>query len=108
MLKLEPHADTATVIRPVGNLDWTSATALRHLVDDLLRLRVQLRIDLADTDWVDAGGLSALVGTMIRSRMAGVEACVVNPQPSIKRQMAMIGVDQLILGSRTKCEDDAA
>jgi anti-anti-sigma factor len=106
MIELQTHLDGDTVVTPTGNLDWIDATALRHLVDVLLRMRMNFVIDLSRTYRADASGLSALVGTMRRARSVGVRVCIVNPRPFLRRQLALIGVDQLNLCSKTANSND--
>jgi anti-anti-sigma regulatory factor len=54
MIGLQWHGDGDAVIKPTGNLNWIAATALRHLVHELLRLGVNFVIDLRSTSNVDA------------------------------------------------------
>lgn len=108
MIELESHVGADTVVRPTGDLDWIGATALRHVADDLFRLGVNFVIDLGRTCRVDATGASALVGTVRRGRALGVDVRVVNPRPSIRRQLELMSIDQLVLCSNVNSGNDAA
>jgi stage II sporulation protein AA (anti-sigma F factor antagonist) len=107
MIELKAHVDGDQVLKPNGNLDWIGATALRHVVDDLLALRLNFVIDLSRTSGVDAAGVSALVGTVRRARALGAKVTIVNPRPSIRRRLELIGVDQLVLCSSGDLGTDA-
>src|SRR5579864_7030062 len=100
MIELESRVDDDTVIRPTGSLDWNGASALRHVVDDLLRLRVNFAIDLSRTSRIDATGASALVGIVRRARALGVTVSIVNPRPSIRWQLELLRVDKLVLSAQ--------
>ncbi len=97
MIELEWKADGDAVIKPTGDLNWVVATALRHVVQDLLRLGVNFVIDLRSTSGVDATGASALVGTTCPARALGPSVSIVNPRPSVRRQLELMRIDQLIL-----------
>ena len=108
MIEVESNRDGVTTIRPAGTLDWTGATALRHVVDDLFRLRASFVVDLARTSRVDATGASALLGTMRRSRAVGVDVRVVNARPAIRRHLELMSIDGLVLCPGVDSGGDAA
>lgn len=108
MIEIESPVDGDVVVMPRGNLDWVSATPLRHAVDDLLRLGLNFVVDLSRTDRVDATGISALVGTIRRAQAAGISACIVNARPSVQRQLDWVSLDQLVLCTEVFTGNDAA
>jgi len=108
MIEIESRADSGVVVIPSGNLDWIGATALRHAVDAILGLRVDFVIDLSRTNRVDATGMSALVGSIRRARTLGINACIVNPMPSVRRQLGLVSIDRLVLCSSVDSGNDAA
>jgi hypothetical protein len=67
-------ADCSIVCRPSGGLDWIGAVSLRHAIHDWLRPGLDLIIDLSRVDFIDAVGMSALVGCVRRVRAGGGEA----------------------------------
>lgn len=108
MIDIESRVDSDAAIIPSGNLDWIGASALRHAVDDVLRLRVNFVIDLGRVSRVDATGISALVGSIRRARSLGLDACIVGPRPSVQRQLELVSIDQLVLCSSIESGNDAA
>jgi anti-sigma B factor antagonist len=108
MIELKSQVDGHVVVTPTGNLDSIGATALRHLVDDLLRLRMSFVIDLRRTNRVDATGISALLGTIRRARALSVDVSIMNPRPSIERQLGLIGLHPLSMCSSSDNGNDAA
>lgn len=108
MIEIDSHAQNDALIVPRGNLDWIAATELRHTVDYLLHLRLNFVIDLGRTNRVDASGLSAVVGSIRRARTVGINACVVNPRPSVRRQLGLVSIDHLVLCSKVDIGNDAA
>jgi anti-anti-sigma factor len=107
MIEIESRPHEVAVV-PNGNLDWIGATAFRHAVDDLFNMRADFVIDLARTSRVDATGISALVGALRRAQAAGIKACIVNPRPSVQRQLALVRIDQLVRCSHVESGNDAA
>jgi stage II sporulation protein AA (anti-sigma F factor antagonist) len=108
MIELEWNDDGDAVIKLTGNLDWVAATALRHVVHDLLQLGANFVIDLRSTSGVDATGASALVGATRRARALGPSVSIVNPRPSVRRQLELMRIDQLILFPNVDSGGDAS
>jgi len=71
-------SDFSIVCRPTGCLDWTGAAALRHAVHNVLCPEINLHIDLRHLNFVDAVGMSALVGSVRRVRAVGGKARIQN------------------------------
>lgn len=89
-------SDVSVVCRPTGGLDWTGAVALRHYLHGVLRPGMDLHIDLGDLDFVDAVGISALVGSVRRVRALGGRAQIRNPRPEVRRRLQILGVYDLL------------
>jgi anti-sigma B factor antagonist len=108
MVELKSQVDGHAVVTPMGNLDSIGATALRHLVDDLLCLRMGFVIDLRRTNRIDATGMSALLGTIRRAQALSVDVSIMNPRPSIERQLGLVGLHALSMFSSSDNGNDAA
>jgi anti-anti-sigma factor len=77
-------------------LDWIGATSLRHAIHDWLRPGVDILIDLSRVDFIDAVGMSALVGCVRRVRKVGGEAHICNATPHVRQRMELVGVYSLL------------
>src|ERR1700722_9179806 len=100
MIETETCSDSTAIWRPSGDLDIASAVPLRHLVGDILRSELDLVIDLDEVTFVDAVGISALVGAIRRVRAAGGTARVSNINPRVRWVLELVGVEQLLTQSR--------
>ena len=92
MIKIETR-DGVICIRPVGDLDWESATALRHAVHDVLGSFVRVEIDLDDVASIDAVGISALVGSVRLIRSMHGEVRVSNMPQLVRSRVETLGLD---------------
>jgi anti-anti-sigma factor len=88
--------DCKIVCRPTGDLDWIGAVSLRHAVHDWLRPGVDMIIDLSRVDFIDAVGMSALVGCVRRVRAGGGEARICNATSHVRQRMELVGVYSLL------------
>jgi anti-anti-sigma factor len=83
---------SSIVCKPWRRLDWVAATCLRHVINDSLRPGIELVIDLSHVDWVDAVGMSALLGSIRRVRASGSRVLVCNIQPAVRRRLEVAGI----------------
>ena len=90
MVETRVRADCSIVCRPSGGLDWIGAVSLRHAVPDSLRPGVVMTIDLSPIDFIDAVGMSALVGCVRRARAVGGEALICNATPHVRQRMELV------------------
>jgi anti-anti-sigma factor len=88
--------DDSVVIRPSGPLDHLAATALRHAVAHSVHRGIDLLLDLGDVDSIDAVGISALVGTVRRTRALGGSTTIYNVGSDVRERMAQAGVAHLL------------
>jgi anti-anti-sigma factor len=102
------RADCSIVCRPAGGLDWISAMSLRHAIHDSLRPGVDILIDLSQVDFIDAVGMSALVGCVRRVRAVGGEALICNATPSVRQRMELVGVYSLLTRASARNGNDVA
>ncbi|MGP8205705.1 MAG: STAS domain-containing protein [Acidimicrobiales bacterium] len=92
-------SDFSIVCRPTGCLDWTGAAALRHAVHNVLCPEINLHIDLRHLNFVDAVGMSALVGSVRRVRAVGGKARIQNASPAVRRRLQIVGVYEFLTSS---------
>jgi anti-anti-sigma factor len=71
MIETRLTGESSAILKVWGNLDWSGAVILRHLVSDLVRPNLQLVIDLDHLEDLDGVGVSALLGTVRRLRAIG-------------------------------------
>ena len=107
---VETHvgADSRIVCRPSGGLDWIGAVSLRHALHDSLRPGVDIIIDLSRVDFIDAVGMSALVGSVRRVRAVGGEAQICNATSQVRQRMELVGVYHLLTHSSARNGNDVA
>lgn len=108
MIEIGPGPNSSLLLRPTGDLDWFGATSLRHAVADCLAERVQFVIDLRRVKYIDAVGISALLGTLRRARAVGGEVRVVNPRPAVRHRLQLAGVYPSLMDAFSNNGDDAA
>jgi anti-anti-sigma factor len=102
------RADSSVVCRPSAGLDWIGAVSLRHAIHDSLRPGVDLIIDLSRVDFIDAIGMSALVGSVRRVRAVGGEAHICNATSQVRQRMELVGVYRLLTPSSARNGNDVA
>jgi anti-anti-sigma factor len=100
--------DLSIVCRPSGGLGWIAAVSLRHAIGDLLRPGVEVVIDLRRVDFIDAVGISALVGSVRRVRAVGGQAEIRGGSSQVRRRMELAGICPLLMGSAATHGNDAA
>jgi anti-anti-sigma factor len=107
---VETHvrADSSIVCRPSGGLDWIGAVSLRHAINDSVRPGAHIIIDLSRVDFIDAVGMSALVGSVRRVRAVGGEAHISNPSSHVRRGLELVGVYSLLTYSSARNGNDVA
>jgi anti-anti-sigma factor len=101
-------ADSSIVCRPSGSLDWIAAMSLRHVVGDSLQPGVKVVIDLSRVDFIDAVGISAIVGSVRRVRAVGGQAEICSASGQVRRRMELAGVYRLVTRCSATTGNDAA
>jgi anti-anti-sigma factor len=91
-------ADSSTVCRPLGALDWIAAVSLRHVISDCLRPGVEVIIDLSRVEFIDAVGISAIVGSVRRVRAVGGRAEIRGSAPAVRWRLELAGAYRLVAG----------
>ena len=89
------HGGQETLVRLSGELDLSSAPALRELLagafeDDGPR---RIVLDLSDLIYLDSTGLSIFVSAHKRATASGIELCLANPNPSVARLFKITALD---------------
>jgi anti-sigma B factor antagonist len=90
------HGDQETLMSLSGELDLSSAPALRELLagafaDDRPRRTV---LDLSDLIYLDSTGLSIFVSAHKRAAASGAEFCLANPNPSVRQLFKITALDR--------------
>jgi anti-sigma B factor antagonist len=90
------HAGYA-VVAVAGQLDISTAAALRQHLFDLVEQGYRLVVaDLTGVDFLDSGGLGALVGGLKRARRAGGQLRVVATVPELAQLFRVTGVYKVL------------
>ena len=108
MIETHVWADSSIVCRPSGRLDWIAAVSLRHAIGDLLRPSVEVIIDLSRVEFIDAVGISAIVGSVRRVRAVGGHAEICRASPAVRCRLELAGVYQLAVRCSAANGNDAA
>jgi anti-sigma B factor antagonist len=89
------HGGQETLVRLSGELDLSSAPALREVLagafeDDGPR---RIVLDLSDLIYLDSTGLSIFVSAHKRATASSIEFCLANPNPSVGRLFKITALD---------------
>jgi anti-anti-sigma factor len=82
--------------------------SLRHLIGDILRPGVEVLIDLSRVDFIDAVGISAIVGSVRRVRAVGGQAEIRGRSSQVRHRVELAGVYPLVMRPSTTHGNDAA
>jgi anti-sigma B factor antagonist len=89
-------AATGPVLEVSGDLDHASAPELRERVTALaLRPGLRLVLDLADMEFCDSSGLSALLAARSHAHAAQADLALAAVPPNTLRVMRIVGLDQV-------------
>jgi len=108
VIETQVLADSSIVCRPSGSLDWIAAVSLRHAIGDSLRPGVGVVIDLSRVEFIDAVGVSAIVGTVRRVRAVGGQARICGASPRVRRRLELAGVYRLVMRCSATNGNDTA
>ncbi|MBO0693047.1 MAG: STAS domain-containing protein [Acidimicrobiaceae bacterium] len=107
MIELQTCRDSV-ICRPSGNLDWESARSLRHVVGDLVRPGLNLVLDMSHVAFMDAVGVSAVVGSARRVLAAGGTIRISHASQRVLWLLHLVGVDRLVEQSSSHLRPGAA
>ena len=86
------------VVRPSGELDLASADALRRQLHEALAEAPELLVlDLSDVSFLDSSGIAVIVSVFKAQRDRGARLHVVNPQPTVRRALELVGLGMLLI-----------
>ncbi len=108
MIEIQTCPDDSVICRLSGDLDWQAATCLRHVIHDLLRPELDVVLDLHEVAFIDAVGISALVGSLRRVRVAGGTAHISRANPRLRWILEVAGIPRLIGQSSLNRPEGAA
>jgi anti-sigma B factor antagonist len=108
VIETQVLADSSILCRPSGSLDWMAAVSLRHAIGGLLRPGVEVIIDLSQVEFIDAVGISAIVGSVRRVRAVGGHAQICGASPKVRRRLELVGVYRLLMRCSATNGHDAA
>jgi len=95
-LSIELHADgPVSVLQLVGELDISSAPALREQLLELLTSSGDVVVDLSDVSFMDSSGISVLIVAHKRSIAQGRTITLRNPRGPVAKVLAVTGTDQV-------------
>jgi anti-anti-sigma factor len=100
VIEIQTCPDDSVICRLSGDLDWQEATCLCHVIHDLLRPELDVVLDLHEVAFIDAVGISALVGCLRRVRVAGGTAHISRANPRLQWILEVVGIPRLIGQSR--------
>ncbi|MFF0112642.1 STAS domain-containing protein [Streptomyces prasinus] len=87
---------TGPLLEIAGELDYTSAPALRELLTTLtLRPGQRLVLDLAAMEFCDSSGLTALIAARNHAHAARADIALAAVPPRTLRVLRVVGLDQV-------------
>lgn len=97
---MQVHSSTvqdATVLRCDGRLTMVAAPALKRAIDEAVESgSTHVVIDLSETSFVDSSGLGALVAGLKRTRQAGGDLRIAEPQEQVRMVLALTNLDRIL------------
>jgi anti-anti-sigma factor len=80
-----------------GELDTSNVSRLYEMLADLTQNGVRhIALNLAELDFVDSTGLSAIIAAPTRPEMLGGELIIFSPRPGIRSVLAVSGIDHYL------------
>jgi anti-anti-sigma factor len=87
----------STIARLRGNLDFTTAPAVRERLREMLSTSAKLLvIDLSGVSSSDAAGLAVLIGAQRRARARGITVRLAAPRPEVAELLRVTGLDSTL------------
>jgi anti-anti-sigma factor len=85
---------TAVVVAVAGEVDLSTVSELRQTLTEVIGPpRREVIVDLAAVDFIDAGGVGALVGAASEAARAGVKFRLQTPSPPVDRVLSLAKLD---------------
>jgi anti-anti-sigma factor len=84
------------VLTVSGELDISTAGALKHALEELLDARTErVEVDLSGVVFMDSSALSALVGAHERASKHNQRLALVRPSPACVKVLGITGLDRV-------------
>jgi anti-anti-sigma factor len=78
-----------------GELDISNVSHLSEILSELTQKGMRhIALNLAELDFADSTGLSAIMAGHTRAEMLGGELIIFSPQPAVRRLFTVCGVDR--------------
>jgi anti-anti-sigma factor len=90
MIDIKTRPDTTLECKPLGAIDWRSSTTLRHAVHEAMCPGHKIIIDLGQVAYIDAVGLSAIIGIVRRAPAVGATVALSNARPPVRRRIDLV------------------
>jgi anti-anti-sigma factor len=84
------------VVRPIGELDLSTAVGLAAGLDEACGSGLDVVVDLSAVDFVDAHTLGLLLATSQRLADGGCPLSIVGASPWVRRVFELTGLDKLL------------
>lgn len=93
-------ATSITIIKPAGILDGVKASELRRQVSELLAAGNNfVMLDMADVNFIDSSGLSALIVSLKMLRTAGGDLYLCSIAEPVRNLLSITRMDRLFENS---------
>lgn len=97
---MQVHSSTvgdATVLRCDGRLTMVAAPTLKSAIDEVVENgSARVVVDLSEASFVDSSGLGALVAGLKRTRQAGGDLRIAEPQEQVRMVLALTNLDRIL------------
>jgi anti-anti-sigma factor len=82
-----------------GEIDICNVDRLRTTIETIVNdpATERLTVDLADLDYIDSMGVSALIAGLRLSQQNGTALSVVNPRGEVLRVLQILGLDRVLV-----------
>ncbi|GIH76872.1 STAS domain-containing protein [Planobispora longispora] len=97
-LSVTVHGNS-TIHRVTGDIDVSTAPALRTRLQNALTAGGGLLVDLSGVTFMDARGLGALVAVNNRARELGGTVQLIGVPVAVRRLLKLTGLNRLLLGA---------
>nr|WP_240939951.1 STAS domain-containing protein [Planosporangium flavigriseum] len=91
-------SDGTVCLAAWGEIDICNVDRLRTVIESSINEPTTrcLTLDLADLDYIDSMGVSALIGGLRLAQQNGTTFAVVNPRGEVLRVLKILGLDQVL------------
>jgi anti-anti-sigma factor len=90
MIDIKTRPDTTLECKPLGATDWRSSITLRHAVHEAMCRGQKIIINLGQVAYIDAVGLSAIIGIVRQAPAVGATVELSNARPPVRRRIDLV------------------